>query len=706
MKRKNNTINVSKLIFVVLVVSFFAIVIKLSFVSLADKTDGIDLTAFVENRNTEKEILKAERGDIISSDGEILTQSVNSYTVQAILSETRTKNPDNPQHVVDKEKTADSLAPILGASREYILERLNKEKVYQVEFGQYGRINTITKKQIEALDLPGIVFSESSKRYYPMSDFASYIIGYAQTNETDEIVGKMGIEAYFDNELQGKDGYKIYQKDAYGYTMPNTTTVTEPAKSGEDIYLTIDSKIQMFVENGIKEIAKDNEMDWITFSVLDAKTGAVVAAGSDPSFNLNTKESIESYLNPLTAYQYEPGSTMKIFSFLAAMENNKYDGDTIYKSGTIKVDDAIIKDFNGKGWGPITYDSGFAYSSNVAATLLALNIGRENLYNYYASLGFGKKTGITLPNEGKGDIDFTYRSEIATASFGQGITTTPIQNLQALTVLTNDGIEIQPYIVEKIVNSETGEVTYQHERTELGQKAKKENVDKMLSLMYDVVYSGKTDAKFYKAENITVVGKTGTAQIPGPNGGYLRGKNDYVRSFAGIFPYENPQYIIYVSVKKYNGNYKKFATMVTKVVEEIAKYKNITELVEKVDNSKIITLNNYINADTNITEERLKKLNLSVVKLGNGKYIINQYPKKGSVILSGTKIFLLTNDSEYYLPDITGWSSNEITTLCNLVDINCNITGHGIVTKYSLPSNTKINKSMNLDIILEQKNIT
>lgn len=706
MKRKNNTINVSKLIFVVLVVSFFAIVIKLSFVSLADKTDGIDLTAFVENRNTEKEILKAERGNIVSSDGEILAQSVNAYTVQAILSETRTKNPDNPQHVVDKEKTAESLAPILGASREYILERLNKEKVYQVEFGQYGRINTITKKQIEALDLPGIVFSESSKRYYPMSDFASYIIGYAQANEEDEIVGKMGIEAYFDKELQGKDGYKIYQKDAYGYTMPNTTTVTEPAKSGEDVYLTIDSKIQMFVENGIKDITKDNKMDWITFSVLDAKTGAVVAAGSDPSFNLNTKESIKSYLNPLTAYQYEPGSTMKIFSFLAAMENNKYDGDAIYKSGTIKVDDAIIKDFNGKGWGPITYDSGFAYSSNVAATNLALNIGRENLYNYYASLGFGKKTGITLPNEGKGDIDFTYRSEIATASFGQGITTTPIQNLQALTVLTNDGIEIQPYIVEKIVNSETGEVTYQHERTELGQKAKKENVDKMLSLMYDVVYSGKTDAKFYKAENITIVGKTGTAQIPGPNGGYLRGKNDYVRSFAGIFPYENPQYIIYVSVKKYDGNYKKFATMVTKVVEEIAKYKNITELVEKVDNSKIITLNNYINADTIITEERLKKLNLSVVKLGNGKYIINQYPKKGSVVLSGTKLFLLTNDSEYYLPDITGWSSNEITTLCNLVDLNCNITGHGIVTKYSLPANTKLNKSMNLDITLEQKNIT
>lgn len=701
MKRKNNTINVSKVIFVVLVISFFSIVIKLSFISLAKETDGIDLAAFVKNRNTEKEILKAERGTIMSADGEILAQSVNSYTVQAILSETRTKNPEDPEHVVNKEQTAEILAPILGAPKEYILKQLNIKNVYQVEFGIYGRINTITKKKIEALDLPGIVFAEKSKRYYPMSDFASYIIGYAQSNEKENIVGKMGIEAYFDNELQGIDGYTIYQKDAYGYTMPNTTTITEPAKTGQDVYLTIDSKIQLFVENGIKEISKNNKMDWLTFSVLDAKTGAVVASGSNPNFNLNTLENIESYLNPLTAYQYEPGSTMKIFSFLAAMEEGKYDGNSKYKSGTKKVDDATIQDFNGgKGWGTITYDSGFAYSSNVAATNLALSIGRENLYNYYASLGFGKKTGITLPNEAAGDIDFTYKTEVATASFGQGITTTPIQNLQALTLLTNEGIEIEPYIVEKIVNSETGEVTYQHKRKEIGQKASKENVKKMLSLMYDVVYSGKTDAKFYKTDNVTLVGKTGTAQFAGSNG-YMTGKYDYIRSFAGIFPYENPKYIIYVSVKKYDGNYKEFAKMVTKVVEEIAKYKNITELVEKVDNSKIITLNNYINTDILTTEERLKKLNLTTIKLGNGKYIINQYPKKGSMVVSGSKIFLITNDKEYLMPDIKGWSSSEVITLCNLLKINYSMTGYGRVTAFSIEPGTKIDTTTKLEITLE-----
>lgn len=701
MKRKNNTINVSKIIFVVLVFSFLAIVIKLSLVSLKKTTNGVDLTAFVENRNTETEVLKAKRGSIKSSDGEILAQTINSYTLIAYLSESRTKDPDNPQHVVDKEATAKALASILGTTEEYILSRLNQE-AYQVEFGTSGKnLSTITKNQIEDLALPGIDFIESNKRYYPMSNFASYIIGYAKSNDDGNIVGQMGIEAYFDDELQGVDGYTIYQKDAYGYTMPNTTTVTEEPVQGKDIYLTIDSKIQLFVENGIQEISKDNNMDWLTFSVMDAKTGAIVASASNPNFNLNTLADIKSYLNPLTTYTYEPGSTMKIFSFLAAMENNVYDGSKKYKSGTIKIDDATIKDFNGKGWGTITFDEGFAYSSNVAATNLAKELGREKLYNYYASLGFGRQTGVTLPNEAQGDIDFTYRTEVATASFGQGITTTPIQNLQALSILANDGVEIQPYIVEKVVDSETGETTYQHERTELGTKASKENIDKMLSLLHDVVYSGKTDAKYYESDNITLVGKTGTAQITGSNGGYLSGKYDYVRSFAGVFPYENPQYIIYVSVKRYNGVYREFAEMVKKVVEEIAKYKNLTELIEEVDTDKIITLDNYISSDIQSVEEKLKKLNLSVVKLGNGKYIINQYPNKGTVVLAGSKLFLKTNGSEYTMPNITGWSVSEVNTLCKLLGLKLKSNGYGKVKSFSIAEGTKIVDGSSLEVSFE-----
>ncbi len=700
MKRKNKTVNISILIFIVLVVSFFCAAIKLLLVALSKTTDGINLVELKNSRNTVTDTLIAKRGSILSTDGEILSQNINSYTVIAYLSPSRTDDEKNPKHVVDKEMTAEKLASVLGADKDYLLKLLN-QNLYQVELGPKARgITEIVKNKIEALDLPGIDFIETSKRYYTMGNFASYILGYADTNEDGQVVGKMGVEAYFDDELQGKNGKTTYEKDAYGYRIPTSQPLTEESEDGKDIYLTIDSKIQMFVENGIQEITSDEDssLEWLTFNVMDAKTGAVVASSSSPSFNPN-KRDISVYLNPLTSYTYEPGSTMKIFSFLAAMENGVYNGDDTYQSGTIKIDDATIKDFNGHGWGVITYDSGFAYSSNVAATNLAMKIGRDKLYNYYADLGFGKKTGIELPSEQSGNIDFTYRTEVATASFGQGITTTPVQNLQALSVLTNDGVELQPYIVEKMVNSD-GEVTYQHQRKELGQKASKDSVDKMKSLMYDVVYSGKTDAKYYQADNVTLIGKTGTAQYAGSNGQYVSGTYDYVRSFAGIFPYDNPQYIVYVSVKKYTGSYRNFAKMVTKVVEEIAKYKNITDLVESVDTTKILTMDNFLSTESITAEEKLKAQNLNVIKLGNGKYVINQYPEKGKTILAGNTVFLVTNDTTFTMPNIVGWNSTYVVTLCKLLNIRYNITGYGVVTSQSIAEGTVLTDDLKLEVTL------
>jgi penicillin-binding protein 2B len=699
MKKKSKTINVSIIIFVVLVLSFCAIIAKLSYVALAKKVDGMNLTEFVKNRNTETVTLKAQRGSIYSIDGELLAKNVNAYTVIAYLSSTRTKDIDNPKHVVDKDRTAEELAKVLGGDKEYYLQRLNAN-AYQVEFGVHGKgITELVKKQIEALDLPGIDFIPTSKRTYQMGSFASYIIGFASEDDDGAITGKMGIEAYYDNELQGKDGYTIYQKDAMGYTIPNTTPITVDAESGKDVYLTIDSKIQMFVENGIADVSKDNKMTWLTFTVMDAKTGAIVASASNPTFNLNTRQA-DNYLNPLTQYSYEPGSTMKIFSFMAAMENGIYNGKDTYASGTIQVDDARIKDFNGVGWGTITFDSGFAYSSNVAATNLALKLGREKLYNFYSDIGFGKKTGITLPGELNGSINFIYKSELATASFGQGIVTTPVQQLQALSILTNEGIELQPYIVDRIVDSETGEVIYKHERTELGRKASKETTDKLLSLMYDVVYSGKTDAKFYQTDSVKLVGKTGTAEFVGDNGQYLTGDYNYVRSFAGVFPYDDPQYIIYVSVKQYQGSYRDFAKMVSGVVEEIAKYKNITEKIDKVDSTKIVEMDNYISVNVNEAIEKLNLQRLIVICMGNGKYVVKQYPPKGKTLLIGNKVFLVTESEEYIMPDVIGWSSNELITLCKLLNIKYTVNGYGKVIGTNIETGATINRDTVIEINL------
>lgn len=705
MKKRRNKAKIN-LKFTLLCVSLLLCVAigKLCYVVLAKNVDGTDLTAFAESRNTVSETLPAKRGSIYDCNKEVLAQNVNSYTVIAYLSSSRTTSENNPQHVVDKEYTAEAISPLINMTKEQVLKLLNQD-LYQVELGPGGRgITELTKKEIEKLNLPGIDFISSTKRYYKMGNFASYIIGYARPNDKEEISGEMGIEKYYNDKLKGKDGKKTYQQDAYGYQLPDNSkhpVLIEEAEDGNDIYLTIDNNIQLIAENAVYNLADKHDLKWVTFSVMEAKTGAIVASASSPSFNLNTLDNIESYLNPLTSYTYEPGSTMKIFSFMAAIENGIYNGEDTFDSGTIKLKDkTVIKDFNNVGWGKISYNKGFAYSSNVAATLLAQKLGTKKLKTFYENLGFGKNTGIELPGELPGKINFNYESELANASFGQGVTTTPVQNLQALSSLANNGTILKPYIVSKIVDSK-GNMVYEGKRTELKTVASADTINQVKNLMYDVVYNGLSSSKYYAADNVTVIGKTGTAQIASPNGGYLTGNYDYIKSFAGLFPYEDPEYVIYISVKQLIGENRDIADIVSDSIEEIAKYKNLVETKSDIDETKIIKLSNYISKDVILTADLLEKKGIKVIILGDGKHIINQYPVRNKKVTVGNKVFLLTDGTNFIMPDVIGWSSNEIVTFCKLVGLKYNISGYGKVVSSSIKPNENINFENILEINLE-----
>ena len=690
MKQKRIMLKKLPIINFIILFLLVAIIAKVSYISLSKKVDGIDIKKFADNRNTQEDILFAKRGTIYDKNGEILAQSVNSYTIIAYLSEKRTENPDKPKHVVDKEYTAEVLSQHLDIDKEQILKQLYKDK-YQVEFGTKGRnLSELKKSEIEALDLPGIDFIVSTKRFYKMGAFASYIVGYAKSDDSGNIFGEMGIEEYFNNKLEGKNGKKIYQKDLYGYQIPNTPSITEDPVDGENTYLTIDNNIQIIIEKAIKNLSNEHQMEWMTFSVMDANTGAIVASASLPTFNPNELNTIESYLNPLVSYQYEPGSTMKTFSFLAAMENGVYQGDKTYDSGKVVLDDEVtIHDSNKVGWGTITYDTGFAYSSNVAATNLGLKLGVSKLKTFYQKLGFGQKTGIELPGEVSGKINFQYKSELANATFGQGITTTPIQTLQAYSIFTNNGTMIKPYIVDHITDSE-GKVIYKGKRTVVRDIASSKNISHMNTLMHNVVYNGLTT--YWQPNNVSMIGKTGTAQIASPKGGYLDGKYDVIKSIAAIFPEENPKYIIYVSAKKYVGGTKEFADCVTKAVEEIASYANINYKVEnEVKPSKVVTIPNYINKNVGETSTNVSSLGLIPIVIGDGEKVIKLNVDKGMKVIQGEKILILTNSNNYVMPDITNWSRNDVVSLCKLLNIKYNIEGYGNVSSYSIPAGTKIN---------------
>ncbi|MBQ6841055.1 MAG: penicillin-binding protein [Bacilli bacterium] len=695
-------VTVKSSMYVLLIVAFFlcAAIVKLLYVAVASDVDGVNLKEFAASRNTKTKTLYASRGTIYDASGEALALSVNSYTLIAYLSDSRTTDMNNPKHVVDKEYTAKMLAPILEMEESKILEYLNYENRYQVEFGSKGKnLTEIVKKQIDDLELPGIDFIESTQRYYKMGNFASYIIGYAKTNDSGEIVGELGLESYFNKELSGQDGFVTYQSDAYGYQLPYVPSVTEEAKSGSDIHLTIDSSIQLIAENAIHNLEDSHDFDFAIMTVMDAKTGAIVASATSPNYNPNDLNTLTSYLNPLVSYTYEPGSTMKIFSWAAAMEEGYYKGEEKYLSGCVEVADVKICDHIKKGWGNITYDYGFAMSSNTGATNLALNenMGGQKLYNYYRKFGFGEKTGIELSGELKGDLSFKYKSEIATASFGQGVTITPVQMLQALTAIANDGVMLKPYIVSKIVDG-SGNVTYEGGKTIAGKVMESATAQKMRQLMYNANYDGLS--KIWQPDTVTMIAKTGTAQIPSPNGGYLDGQYDNIYSVAGIFPEEDPEYIIYVAVKRIVGSQRNVADMTTKAVDEIAAYANLTEEVDTEYTKNIITLDNYNSKKTEEVKNSLSE-NLRVVVLGTGDYITSQYPKKDSKVVVGSKVFLITNKTDYQMPDIKGWSLAEVKTLAKIMGIKFTYTGYGYVIEQSIEPGKEITSDSTLTITLE-----
>lgn len=707
MKTRNTNMknwNFPRYTFYAFLVFILLLFIKFVYLSLSSTIYGKNMEIFAANRNTVNNILYAKRGNVFDKSGNTLALNVSSYTVVAYLSSTRTGSSSIPRHVVDKELTAEKLSPILGMSEEYILSLLNR-KAYQVELGPGGRgITELTKEAIEELGLPGIGFIEEQKRYYPNGNFASYILGYAKRQDDGSIIGELGIEAKYNDILQGTDGFTMYQRDVYGYKIPDTPEETVDPVDGNDIYLTIDATIQRFLEAAVSEATKASDPEWLTFTVMDAKTGKILGSANTPSFDPNLLN-ITNYENPLVSFVFEPGSTMKIYTYMCAMENGKYNGNNTYLSGTYNIYGTTIKDWNAKGWGTITYDKGFEYSSNVAvANLLQNNLTKEELKNCFQKYGFGSKTGIELTREQSGSLNFNYPIEVVNAGFGQGILTTPIQHLQGLSIIANNGKIIRPKIIEKIVDTTTGKIVYEYEKEESAQVVSQATVNKMKELMSNVVNGSDagTTGGSYKVEGLDVIVKTGTAQyFDSSTNQYSSGSYNYVYSVAGMFPKDNPEIILYAAVKKpkTSGSLSK---MVRETIENIAKYLNL----EQNDNSNDLqsyTVKSYLNQDTQEVIEALESLNIDVTVLGDGNRIISQSRASGDFILEGEKIFLKTNSSNISVPNMKGWSYKETNLFCEFVGLNCTFDGYGYVDSQSLSIGTSITKNTQLHIILKSK---
>ena len=704
-KKKNRNVTIGNIGLILTLFLFAGLMYRAGILALSKKVDGIDLSSFSKNHTIKHETILAKRGNIYDANGDVLAQNVYSYELLAYLEPSRGEG----YYVKDKEYTAEQLATIINLDYDKILALLNSKKengvdpLYQTSFGTAGRgLTEITKDKIKALNLPGIDFIETQKRYYPKGNYLSYTLGYAKQESDGKISGEMGIEALYNAELTGTDGFREYQKDLKGYKIANTTESILEAVDGNDIYLTIDSNVQFFIEQALENAKNTYSFDEANIIVAEAKTGKILGISSTTGFDPNLRN-VETYLDPNVSIGFEPGSTMKTFTYMAALESGKYNGNATFRSGTYTAKDGtVLGDSDRNGWGVITYDRGFALSSNVGICNIITNyLSRDSLMNYFKKLGFGSKTGIELSKETAGVVKFKYETEVLNAGFGQGVMVTSIQNIKALTSIANDGILLQPYIIDKIVDS-SGNIVLENSRTEIERVASKETTDKIKDLMETVVTEGT--GSNYNMPGYNLIAKTGTAQISSTNGtGYLKGESDFIKGFAGMFPKENPQIIIYANVKRsYKGSVKPLTDIIKSVVTNVSKYYNIYDEVEASIENTNYTLDGYYNKKVDSVKENLEKHGIEVIVIGDGDTIINQYPTKGITTSKSNKVFLLTNYKTISIPDFYNWSKKDVNTYLKLAKIPYTETGMGYLTNQSL-KNVNYEEGMTIELTFEEK---
>ncbi|HEX6922622.1 MAG TPA: penicillin-binding protein [Bacillales bacterium] len=699
--RKNTNINKGAAILAIFfMLLFFTLIARFGYIETTKTAEGRELTQIAKEKWMNHKKLSAHRGTIFGSNGEALAKDVPAFTVKAILSE------DAPEYVKKPEKTAEALAPILDMKKSRLVELLSRDS-YLVELGPGGRrISYEKKEKIRKLDLPGIKFIRQSERYYPNQKFASYVLGFTTRDpETDKLQGQMGIEKSMNKKLTGKDGSMKQMTTPDGVQLPGTKEKVQEPQNGDNVYLTINSHIQTFLKQAVTKANKEYDPKRIMAVVMNPKTGEILAMANRPSFNPNTRE-IEDYQNDIISVSIEPGSVMKVFTLAAAVDAGVYDGDDTYMSGEYPLPGGgAIHDWKNGGWGRITFNQAVQRSSNVGFVILAEKyLGFDSLYDYLMKFDFKKKTGIALPDEVNSNFQYTYFSEKATTAFGQGTAVTIMQMVKAASSIANDGKMMKPYIVDKVVNPNTGKVVLDHKPKVDGTPISAKSAKKVRDLLRTVVTGKHGTGKEFAIEGYKVAGKTGTAQIVGPDGRYLDGK--YIHSFIGMAPKDDPQLLVYVAVDRPDVKYSVYgsrpvADIFRSVMKRSLQYLNIDpEKDQKRSADLSMKLGDYKGRSVSDVTKELEGKGMNVVVLGSGNTVTAQMPFAGDTVLSGERIILRTA-GKTNMPDLSGWSLADVMKVARLLHLQTEVKGSGYVADQSIKPGQQVKEGETLSVELK-----
>lgn len=631
--RRVSHVTVRKRLAFVLLAGFFVflvLIFRLGFIQFA-LSDM--LTERAKNSWNREIPFEPKRGEIVDRNGVALATNISAPTVYVV-----------PRQIKNPADTAEKLANILNANVQDVYQQITKKS--SMERLKSGRKITNEKaKEVENLNLPGVYIAEDSKRYYPFGDYLSHVLGFTGIDNQ----GLTGLELSYDKELSGAKGSVQFYSTAKGERMKNMPDDFQEPVNGYNLVLTIDSQIQTIMERELDNAEAKYNPDGLLAIAMNPNNGEILGMASRPNFDPSDFQNVapEIYNRNIPIWStYEPGSTFKIITLAAALEEGKVnlEKDRFYDSGHVEVGGTQLHCWKRGGHGSQNFLEVVQNSCNPGFIEMGQRLGKDTLFKYIHNFGFGQKTGIDLEGEGTGilfPLDKVGPVELATTAFGQGVSVTPIQQVAAVSAAINGGTLYQPYVAKQLVDSQTNEVVMKKSPVAKRKVISEKTSEQIRYALESVVAQGSGKKAFI--EGYRVGGKTGTAQ-KAQGGRYL--ENNYILSFIGFAPADDPQIVVYVAVDnpknaiQFGGQVA--APIVGNIIEDSMRVLGVeqrkNQLEKKVTwlDTPMIEVPNLVGLEKNEIVNQLFNLKLDIS--GEGDKIVKQAPDPGTKVEEGSTI--------------------------------------------------------------------
>ncbi len=622
-----------KIVLLIILFIFIIIIAKVFYIEVIDYKKLNSLASGLWSRNLP---IEADRGNIYTVDGEAIASNLTTTSLVFI-----------PNQIKNKDLVAEKISGILDVPKSKIEEHLYKKSMMERVHPEGRRLSYEIADKIENLHFDGVYLLKESKRYYPHNEMLSHVLGYVGIDNQ----GLSGLELEYDDILTGEYGSIQYFSDAKGNNLERNSVYVEP-EDGLDIYLTVNYGIQSSIERELDNVVLRYNPDGAWAIAMDPNTGEILGMSSRPNFNPNSYKDYDTETinrNMAIWASYEPGSTFKILTLSAAVNEGKVDllKDTFYDGGSVNVDGARIKCWKHGGHGSQTFLEVVQNSCNPGFVELGNRLGKETLFDYINKFGYGKKTGIDLNGEATGilfSLDKVGPVELATTAFGQGVSVTALQQVVAVSAAINGGTLYKPYIVKRVAYHENGQIIKEVKPTIVRDNIVTKDTSEKVRMTLESVVSLGTGRNAY-IDGYRVGGKTGTAQKVN-NGIYMQG--NYIVSFIGFLPANDPKIVVYLAIDNPKGVTQYGGTVSAPIVKNIMEDAITSLNIEKQDggtekkyqwyDKKYYTVPNVVGKSKKEATSMLKSF--SVEYSGSGDVVVNQSPDSDSRIAEGEKVRL------------------------------------------------------------------